>query len=226
MKLQPVVPNIWHAEQAIKFGPLTIKTRMTVVKLSDGSIWVHSPIEPTPELIAEINNIGAVRYIVAPNKSHHLFFSAFSEHFQNANAYIASGLEAKRPDLKKYTILDESTSQTWNPDLLGFFVYGIPALNETVWFHAATETLIVTDLLFYFGKDNHFIGRTIATLLGVQEKMRMSRTMKLLVKDRNALSQTISKLRTLNIQRVILAHDTIVDKNVKHELIQAFSWVD
>lgn len=66
--------QVWHVQQPLKFGPMSISTRMTVVRLADGTLWVHSPVQPTPGLTAELSNLGVVRYVVAPNKSHHLFF--------------------------------------------------------------------------------------------------------------------------------------------------------
>jgi Domain of unknown function (DUF4336) len=80
MALECIVPDLlWHATQPLRFGPLQISTRMTVVRLSDGSLWVHSPITPTPDLVDALNRLGSVRYVVAPNKSHHLFFLPFLE---------------------------------------------------------------------------------------------------------------------------------------------------
>lgn len=227
MTLQTVVPNsIWHAEQSIKFGPLSIITRSTFVKLSDGSIWVHSPIKPTVDLLNQLKAIGEVRHIIAPNKSHHLFFLDFINKFPEAKGYVTEGLELKRPDLEKYTKLTESIAQSWSPDLTGFHVKGIPTLNETIWFHTKTGTLIVTDLLFNFGKSTNILSRFIASVLGVNKKMRMSRTMKLLVKDNKQLNQVVSEIKKLDIKRVILAHDTIVEQNAKTELIQAFNWLN
>ena len=43
--LKPVAPNVWIADGGwIGFYGLPFPTRMTVIRLADGSIWVHSPI--------------------------------------------------------------------------------------------------------------------------------------------------------------------------------------
>lgn len=45
--------------------PLGVKipfsTRMAVVRLADGGLWCHSPIDPAPELFAQIDALGEVR---------------------------------------------------------------------------------------------------------------------------------------------------------------------
>ncbi len=226
MNLHPVVPDmIWHAQQPIKFGPLSITTRATFVRLNDGSIWVHSPIAPTRELLEEVIRIGPVRHVVAPNKSHHLFFAAFVEACPGACGYLAPGLKEKRPELSSHVELDDVSARSWEPELLPCFIDGIPALNETVWFHEKSGTLIAADLLFCFGDHNSASHRFLARLLGVQSTMRMSRTMKLLVKDKAALAEVARQLLKLDVRRVVLAHDQIIEGNAKEELAAAFAWL-
>jgi len=50
---------------------LEFGTRMTVCRLSSGSLWVHSPIRPNEELRQELNSLGTVRFVVAPVRQHH-----------------------------------------------------------------------------------------------------------------------------------------------------------
>lgn len=226
MVLKTLVPGqIWYAQQAIQFGPLNLSTRATFVKLRDGSIWVHSPIEPSPQLVAEIAEIGPVRYVVAPNKSHHLFFKPFIEAFPNAQGYIAPGLAEKRPDLSVYPELSPLETPAWADELIATFVEGLPIVNETVWFHSATGTLILTDLLFCFGTEHAGLTRMVARLLGVYDQLAMSRTMKLLVKDKAALARSLDALLALDIERIVLAHDQIIENDAKRKLSAAFNWL-
>lgn len=44
--------------------------RMTVAKLSDGSLWVHSPVELDEPLRAALGELGPVAHIVSPNYEH------------------------------------------------------------------------------------------------------------------------------------------------------------
>jgi Domain of unknown function (DUF4336) len=224
VSLQCLSPNsLWHATQPITFGPISLSTRMTVVRLQDGSLWVHSPITPTPELINDLAAIGRVRWVVAPNRSHHLFFLPFLAAHPSAEGFIAPGLAAKRPDLKDYPAL--STSAPWCGELTAFVIQGLPVLNETVWFHPATGTLIVTDLLFCFSTQNKGFTKLVAKLLGVYGSLGMSRTMKLLVKDKPAFRQSVAALLALPVTRIILAHDQIISDQCPTKLASAFAWL-
>jgi hypothetical protein len=83
--LREIVPGeIWSAQQGLCFGPLRLTTRMTVVQLHDGSLWIHSPIEPEPSRREQLDRLGPVRYVVAPNKSHHLFYRSFLQAYAAA----------------------------------------------------------------------------------------------------------------------------------------------
>ena len=224
MPLICAVPNsVWHAQQPLKFGPISLTTRMTIVRLRDGSLWVHSPISPTRELVEEIQCIGTVRYVIAPNKSHHLFFLEFLHAHPNAEGFIASGLDVKRPDLSGFPRIPHETP--WASEIQGIFIEGLPILNETVWFHIDTGTLVLTDLLFCFAESNRGIAALVSKLLGVHGKLGMSRTMKLAVKDKRALAKSVLPLLSLPVQRVIVAHDQIIEEQPLEKLKEAFAWL-
>lgn len=222
--LRELVPDsLWHAQQPLRFGPIELATRMTIVRLQDGGLWVHSPIQPTPALLASVSRLGTVRHVVAPNRSHHLFFLPFITAFPGAEGWIAPGLADKRPDLRAYPEL--SGNEPWAGELRPFFIHGLPQLNETVWFHAETGTLVLTDLLFRVGQSTSMRVRLAARALGIYERLGMSRTMKLLVKDRARFAASVAPLLELPVQRIVLAHDSVVEVDARSQLRAAFGWL-
>lgn len=226
MELTELCPGtIWTAQQALRFGPIAIRTRMTVVRLADGGLWVHSPVQPTDAGVAALRALGPVRYVVAPNRSHHLFFLPFLAAFPDAIGFIAPGLQGKRPDLAGYRELTPGLPQPWSDDLPGWFIGGLPVINETVWFHPGTGTLLLTDLLFCFGEQNRGLARLAARLLGVNGRVAMSRTMKLMVRDRQVFRRSIAPLLALDVRRIVLAHDQVVGHDARAALARAFAWV-
>ena len=46
---------------------------MAVLRLSDGSIWVHSPVSLNNDLAAALAELGEVKHIVSPNYEHTKF---------------------------------------------------------------------------------------------------------------------------------------------------------
>lgn len=224
MSLECLAPDqIWHAQQALSFGPLSLTTRMTVVRLRDGSLWVHSPISPTTSLLGQLAALGTVRYVVAPNKSHHLFFLPFLEAHPTAEGFIAPGLEGKRPDLARFRTIP--SDPPWDDELQGYFIEGLPIINETAWYHAASDTLILTDLLFCFSTANRGLASVAARLLGVRGKLGMSRTMKFFTRDKRALENSVRPLLSLPVRRIILGHDQVIEERPGEKLAQAFAWL-
>jgi len=175
-------------------------------------------------MIAQLQALGPVEYVIAPNKSHHLFLLDFMGAFPTAKAWVAPGLHDKRPDLLGHPSL-AGREDLWEPELQGFFIDGLPLINETVWFHPATGTLILTDLLFFFGSETRGFSRLLARLLGVYNHLGMSRTMKLLVKDKAALARSVRPLLDLPVQRIIVAHGQVVEKDARQALARAFAWL-
>lgn len=224
MPLNTIVPGrIWHAQQPVRFGPIRLTTRMTVVRLESGALWIHSPVTPTSDLCASLQELGRPGFVVAPNKSHHLFFKAFLAAYPAAQGYVAPGLKEKRSDLADFREL--AGPMPWDEDLAPYLVRGLPILNETVWFHHSSRTLIVTDLLFSFSGDGPTLTRVVAKGLGVLENLGMSRTMKLAVRDRGALSDSIRPLLELPVERIVLAHDQVVTGQARSRLQRAFEWL-
>jgi hypothetical protein len=69
--LQSFAEDIWIANgPSVRFVFASLPTRMIVVKLGDGSLWVNSPVEVSGETLNQIQTIGPVRYLVAPTTFH------------------------------------------------------------------------------------------------------------------------------------------------------------
>jgi hypothetical protein len=70
--LRQLAQDLWVAEQPLKYFGLEVGTRMTVVRLQGNQLMVISPITPQDTIIEQLNQLGTVRYLVAPNLYHHL----------------------------------------------------------------------------------------------------------------------------------------------------------
>ena len=79
--------------------PLGVKipfsTRMAVVRLADGGLWCHSPIDPAPELFAQIDALGEVRHLVSPNKIHYAHIAAWKARYPQALVWASAGVRER-----------------------------------------------------------------------------------------------------------------------------------
>ena len=117
MILEQVGEDIWVVDgPEILFLGLTLGTRMTVVRLGE-ELWVHSPVSITNEMEAEIERLGKVRYIVAPNRYHHIFLPEWRSKFPEAGIFAAPGLTEKRPDIAFDGELTNTGQYNWSGTL-------------------------------------------------------------------------------------------------------------
>ncbi len=86
--MKKLAQEIWIFDgDPVQFLGLPYTTRMTIVRLSDGGLWVHSPIQFSNSIREQINNLGQVKYLIAPNHLHHLFLSEWVSAYPSAEVY-------------------------------------------------------------------------------------------------------------------------------------------
>jgi hypothetical protein len=221
--LKSIAPDIWHVQHEFVVNGLPISSRMTVVRLQNGSLWLHSPIPLSPELRGQLAELGYVEFIVAPSIAHHLFVAEYLAAFPQAKLFGAPGLSEKRPDLKGMRELSPNVESEWQADLEQIFFAGIPFGNETVWFHKASRTLILTDLCQWWQGELSFVARLFASLTGVRKQLDVPKTIRWLTKDKQAAHDSAQKILAWPIERVVMAHNAIVEQDAYASLKRAFS---
>src|SRR6185437_13167440 len=88
--LKAVADDLWIVDgPLIRFGlpgmKMPFPTRMTIVRLADGGLFVHSPTPLTPELKAEVEREGAPRWIIGPNRIHYWWIPDWAAAFPQAS---------------------------------------------------------------------------------------------------------------------------------------------
>ena len=141
-------PSLYVADgPTVSFYGFAYPTRMAVVRLSDGSAWVWSPVELTDELFKSVEDIGPVRHIVSPNKIHHLFLAEWAERWPEARVYAPPGLAQRKPDLRFDRELGDEPDPTWVADIDQVIFRGSLAMQEVAFFHRESRTAIICDLI-------------------------------------------------------------------------------
>jgi hypothetical protein len=220
-RLTPLGPEIWHAPHHFHVGWMPVSTRMTVVRLNGRRLWLHSPIPLSAELQRELADLGEVSAIVAPNQMHHLFLTACAAAYPQATVYAAPGLARKRPDLPPMQTLTRTLPVEWASVLDQQFIEGIPLANETVWFHRASGTLIVTDLVQCWEGDLAWAARAYARATGVRRRLAIPYTVRALVRDRAALRRSCEQVLAWPIERVVMAHNAVIEVDAHARLRRA-----
>ena len=154
--LEEFGPSIYSADgPAVSFFGFPYPTRMAVARLSDGSVWMWSPIALTTELAEEVEAIGPVRYIVTPNKLHHLFLQQWADRFPDAQLYAPPGLARKKAALHFHAELNDQPSPSWKADTDQVVFRGSLVMSEVEFFHRRSRSVIIGDLIERFPDTDH-----------------------------------------------------------------------
>jgi len=144
-------PDLYVADgPVVNFFGFPYPTRMAVIRLRNGDLWVWSPIELTAGLVAAVNQIGSVEYIVSPNKLHHLFLSEWNQCWPRSRLYAPPGLARKLPQLEFAAELGDQPEPQWASDLDQALFAGSPAMQEVVFLHRVSGTALFGDLIQRF----------------------------------------------------------------------------
>jgi len=152
--LSPFGPNIWVAEgPVVSFFGFPYPTRMAVIRLRNGSLFIWSPIALTPELRTEVEALGSVTYLVSPNKIHHLFLKPWKDAYPQSRTYALDQLKKRNLAPPIDALLEDSPNPEWADDIDQVIVRGSFALSEAVFFHRESRTAIFADLIQNFAPD-------------------------------------------------------------------------
>jgi hypothetical protein len=153
--LKPVATDIWIVDS----GPLhalglAIPVSMTVVRLMNGEVWLHSPTPYDERLRSEIERIGPITHLIAPNVAHWSFLRDWQARCIGAVTWAAPGLRQRTQVKRSGVVLDHdlgpSAPEAWVSDIDQVTVPGGFGVNEVAFLHRSTATLVLTDLIENF----------------------------------------------------------------------------
>jgi len=226
--LREVAPDVWIVDgEYVDFYGFPYPTRMTVVRLSDGRLFIHSPIRWTAALAAQVEALGDVRYLVSPNKIHHLFLGDWQQHYPNAEMYASPGLPKKRKDLSFTAILSDEAPASWSGEFDQAVLKGSFFMEEVAFFHKATRTMIVADMIERLdGARWPWWAKLIGRMDGLMgENGGMPKEWRASFIKRKQARADVRRMIDWDPARIIIAHGPIVETDGAAYLTSSFHWL-
>jgi hypothetical protein len=220
--------DIWIADgPSVAFLRVPYPTRVTLVRLSDGSLWVCSPIQIDDRLRVATNELGPVRHLVSPNKLHHLYMGDWARTWPEAKLYASPGLARRRRDLSFDSELGDEPNPAWAADIDQVVFRGSFVMDEVVFFHRSSQTAIFSDLVQRFDPTTlRGWRRAIMTLDGmVGPDGSTPREWRLSFWNRAAARRAKRKVLDWNPRRVIIAHGEWIRDNGRAVLERSLAWI-
>lgn len=234
--LKRVTDNVWIVDgPVIRFGmswpKFPFPTRMTVVRLTSGDLFVHSPTPLTSSLRAEIQREGRVGFIVGPNRIHYSWIPEWQAAFPDAGVYLAPRIEeqAKGRIVIATMPLASADGYPWDAEIATLPIVG-SYMTEIEFFHHASRTLILTDLIENFEpeKVGSFFLRLLTRIGGVSPPHGgLPRDLRLsyIRQHKREFQEAVKTMIAWNPERIIIAHGRWHESNGASELRKAFRWV-
>lgn len=156
----------------------------------------------------EIERLGRVKYVVAPNNMHYLYFEECLKMFPEARGYVAESLVKKHKRFDKYLRV-EALKKAVGAEIEQVEFKG-HTLGETVFFHKASATMIVTDLLYNLQANHLRFEKFVMRIWGAYGKPSVPLYHKVAIKDVKQVAKSVEKVEAWPVERIIMAHGTII----------------
>jgi hypothetical protein len=226
--LKPFARELWIADGPdVVIAGFHYPTRMAVISLSDGSLFIWSPIRLTDALRTEVDALGEVRHIIAPNSLHHLFLPEWKRAYPGAKVYAPPGLRRKRQDIVFDADLAAAPDPAWAGQIDQVLMQGNLITTEVVFFHVESGTVLFTDLLQQLPASSFSGWRALVARLDlmVGPEPSVPRKFRLAFVNRRTARDALDRIFAWPAERVLMAHGTPVENDACAFLRGAFRWL-
>ena len=204
--------------------PMPFTTRMTVVRLGNGDLFLHSPIAFEDRLADQLQGMGTIRYLISPNQWHYAHIGEWQRVFPGTVAWASPGVRrrarSRHIDVHFTRELDEEAPEEWRDEIDQTLIPG-GVFKEFVFFHKASRTLILTDTIMNMDLDKlDEPWRTATKLSGMchpQGQIFFGMRLPLLVQKAKRRA-AFRKIRSWRPDRIVLSHGRCFEANTDEVL--------
>ena len=204
-------------------------TRMTVAKLWDGSVWIDSPVSVSFDILKRIADLGPVRYLLAATPRHVWRLNAWHTLFPDAQLWAsrATLFELKKGTLPLAGILGDESPQAWKNDFDQLAFKGNPLIEEVLFFHKRSRTVILDDLIQIHPLIKGKLFRNVVLKLEgvVSPQGGVGLDIRLSFIHRDLARQSLKRLLAWDFDKLIIAHGMCIETNAKAFVERAFRWL-
>jgi len=217
--------GVWLATEPVRIVGTRLTTTMTVLRLGDGALLVHSPTPLTPARRAEIDALGRVAHLYAPNTFHHLWLGEWAAAFPGALVHAPAALASKQRNLRIHRAHESGPHPGFEGVLDEVPIRGF-RLDETVLMHRPSRTLVVADLVHQIGRPTDLWTVIYSRLAGFYDRVALSRVLRCTAfSDRRAARRSLDEVLDLGFDRVVVGHGAPIMGDARSQLAAAYAWM-
>lgn len=218
--------RIWIKDYPIHYAGTRFNSRMTIILLANGQLFIHSPCEIDERTKIAIEKLGKVAFIVAPGSYHYLHVTSAQQAFPEAETFICPGIERKNANIEFDGLLGDRPDERWKNDFEQVLVRGNRYMWEVAFYHKNTRTLILTDLIENFTDKTENVSWTLKLWWKAVFRMwnhpKAAPEYQLGWTDMQAASKSLKKILVWDFERIIISHGDLIEENAKEIALQAW----
>jgi hypothetical protein len=231
--LKPVTNGVWIVDS----GPMTamgfihLPIRMTVLRLDDGSLVLHSPTRFTATLKQELEQVGPIAHLVAPNSAHWMFVKQWQDRCPAVRTWGAPGLDRRRQVRRMGVRIDQEMQEGplahWPDEIDRVLIEGA-GFAEVALFFKQAKLVVLTDLVVNLEASKLPLAlRPAARLVGVlAPDGKAPLYLRALIKLKRAQShQAAKRLIAYKPELAIFTHGRWFDSGAEEKLRKSLAWL-
>jgi hypothetical protein len=198
---------------------IDFKRNVTLLRLADGRVVVHSTAPFTEQDIVAIRRFGEPSWLVEATLMHDTFAKEGRKALQNI-PYLAPDGFVEATEVQTESL--STPPQEWDGEIDVLRIDGV-RMNEHALFHRRSRTLVVADLFFSFPRETsgwpRFFVRHVMRLprlFGISSVYRL-----FVICDKEAFARSMRALLALDFERLVVAHWQPIETDAKRTVEQA-----
>ena len=223
--MRQIDDDIWVEERPLRYV-VEMGRRMTVVRLRERDLLVHSPAPLDEPLREQLDELGDVRFVVPASNLHgHLFMEQYARAYRRALLFAAPGLPPKRPDVFFDADLGDRADTRWADQLDQMIFRGHKRIDEVLFFHRASASLIVGDVIFNVEPSASLLTRLWAWGPRLRRRAGPTPLFRVNVRDREAARESVERVLAWPFERIVVGHGAIVESGGREVFREAWGWL-
>ena len=218
-----IADDVWTTERSQRFWGVECGTRMTVVRLRDGGLFVHCPVALDTATRQAVDQLGEVRVVAASSLFHHLYVGDWIAAYPGALIAGCPRLAQKRPDLAFGHELRNEPHPLYADDLEQLY-FSARFEHEVVFFHRRTRTVICADALLNL-REHPSLGTRIAARFMANNAPGKGWLEYFAVQRWADARSEVEQMLKWPIERIVLAHGSLVPNDGQRVLRDAYAWL-
>jgi hypothetical protein len=206
--IEKLSENVWRVSGALP--RMSLRRTMTVVRLGDGRLVIHSAITLDEPSLRELEGWGKPAFLIVPSGYHRLDAAAYKARYPSLRVLAPKNAHAR---VAEVVAVDGSYEDFPADDAVKLVpIAGISDVEGAMIVRSADGvTIVLNDVVFNMDKKRDPMGWFITTLLGSAPGPRVSRLFRMMaVKDKQALRADLERLATTpELVRLIVAHEKV-----------------